>query len=225
MVAKRLIHLIGKVDLSSVKQILDIGSWHLQQSIEFANVFQDARIDAFEPVPDSYDLCMNTLHKLNEQRRKRINVHNTALSDKAGEMPFYMVDPILSSEPNVGASSMFKFMEGLNGSMFGQNLVQTEIQVQTETLDNWCDNNDISGVDIMWMDVQGSELKVLQGADKILKNTKIIMSEVGLKPYYEGHTLKGEIDSFLFERGFRELEGSFELNGFDYEANTIYVKV
>ena len=74
------------------------------------------------------------------------------------------------------------------------------------------------------MDVQGAELLVLQGADNILHNTRIIMTEVGLKPYYEGHTLKADIDEYLFARGFRELQESFELNGFDYEANTIYIK-
>ena len=74
------------------------------------------------------------------------------------------------------------------------------------------------------MDAQGSELLVLQGAKNILKNTRIIMTEVGLKPYYEGHTMKKDIDELLLSLGFKELEGSFELNGFDYEANTIYVR-
>lgn len=76
----------------------------------------------------------------------------------------------------------------------------------------------------MWMDVQGAELLVLKGAEELLKRTKIIMTEVGLKPYYEGHTLKVEIDSYLAAHGFVELEGAFQLNGFDYEANTIYIR-
>jgi hypothetical protein len=102
--------------------------------------------------------------------------------------------------------------------------VQKEITVQSDTLDNWCKRNKVNEVDILWMDAQGAELLVLQGAVKTLKNTRIIMTEVGLKPYYEGHTLKPDIDAFLAEQGFRELEASFELNGFDYEANTIYVR-
>ena len=224
MVASRLARLAGKADLSNIKQVLEIGSCHLGQSIEFAQFFQDAKIDAFEPVPASYELCVNRHNKLDDHNKNRIKVHNLALGDSTGEIPFFAVDPELSSTPNVGASSMFRFMDGLNGTPFGQNLVQTEIAVQADTLDNWCENNNISEVDIMWMDVQGAELLVLKGADNILKNTRIIMTEVGLKPYYEGHTLKPEIDEYLLTRGFCELEGSFELNGFDYEANTIYVK-
>lgn len=224
MVAHRLSYLTGKVDLDSVNQILDIGSWHLNQSIEFSNIFKSANIDAFEPVPDSFRFCVSKLDTLDEQKKKRIKVHNLALTSEVGEIPFYAVDPALSSVPNVGASSMFKFIDGLNGTPFGQNLVQNEIRVKANTLDCWCEENNISQVDIMWVDVQGSELLVFKGAEKILSNTRIIMTEVGLKPYYEGHTLKKDIDEFLFGLGFRELEGSFELNGFDYEANTIYIK-
>jgi FkbM family methyltransferase len=224
MVARRLATMQGKADLSHVRQILDIGSWHLGQSIEFAGIFPDARIDAFEPVPDSYQLCLSRLDSLDTATRNRISVHNIALSSTAGTIPFYAVDPALSSVPNVGASSMFKFMDGLNGTPFGQQLIQQEIKVKADTLDKWCAKNKITSVDIMWIDVQGSELLVLKGGEHILNHTRIIMTEVGLKPYYEGHTLKADIDKFLFAKGFKELEGSFELNGFDYEANTIYVR-
>ncbi len=50
------------------------------------------------------------------------------------------------------------------------------------------------------------------------------MTEVGLKPYYEGHTLKADIDNLLIDLGFKELDSSFELNGFDFEANTVYIR-
>ena len=75
----------------------------------------------------------------------------------------------------------------------------------------------------MWIDVQGSELQVFQGADEILKNTKVILTEVGLKPYYEGHTMKKDIDAYLISKGFKEIEEAFELNGSEYEGNAIYV--
>jgi FkbM family methyltransferase len=224
IVSKRLSHLRGVVDLGDVKQILDIGSWHLGESIDMAGLFPNAKVDAFEPVPDSYQLCLDNLGKQDDQKKSRIKVHNIALSDKEGDIPFYAIDPVNSSYPNVGASSLFKFKEGLNGTPFGQNLVQKEIMVKCDTLDGWCKKNKVKEVDIMWVDAQGAELLVFEGAKKILKSTKIIMTEVGLKPYYEGHTLKPDIDNLLIGLGFKELDSSFELNGFDYEANTIYIR-
>lgn len=219
-VARRLSHLAGKVDLTGVKRILDIGSWHLGQSVEFSEIFKDAEIDAFEPVPDSYQLCLNRLQSLDEQKQKRIRVHNYALSDAAGEIPFYIAAPDPQRGVDAGFSSMFKF----NEAVYDHSTLQQEIRTKATRLDDWCAENKVEAIDIMWVDVQGSELLMLQGADNILRNTKIIMTEVGLKPYYEGHALKDDIDKFLGERGFVELKEAFEFNGWDLEANTIYIR-
>lgn len=224
MVAQRLAHLLEKTDLTNISHIIDIGSRDLQQSIEFSNVFPEATIDAFEPVPTSYEICISVYNKLADRQKSKLNIHNLALSNTVGNIPFYPIDPILSSVPNIGASSMFKFVNGLNGSPFGQNLIQNEIIVKTSKLDNWCLENNISNIDIIWVDAQGAELLIFQGAEKILKNTRIIMTEVGLKAYYEGHTLKTDIDRFLDELGFKEVESSFELSVPGYEANTIYIR-
>ncbi len=223
MVAGRL-KFLQEAAIENVKQILDIGSWHLKQSIEFASIFDNAKINAFEPVPESFDLCIANLNAVDDKKKKRIKVHNIALSNEVGEIPFFPVDANQSSVPNIGASSMFRFVEGKNGTMFGQNLNQKEIKVRATTLDKWCEENKIKHIDIIWMDAQGSELLVLQGAKKMLNNTRIIMTEVGLQPYYQGHTLKADIDKLLFSYGFKELHSSFEINVPDYEANTIYVK-
>ena len=220
MVAARLSHLLGRVALGGIKRILDIGSRDILQSVEFSNVFASAVIDAFEPVPESFAMCEFNHSKLTPERRQQIRVHNIALSDVSGTIPFYSVDPEKSRVPNVGASSLFRFTSEFDGLY-----VQQEISVRSETLDAWCATNGVEQVDLMWVDAQGSELLVFRGADSILHNTGIIMTEVGLKPYYEGHTLKADIDRYLGERGFVELEGAFELQpGFDYEGNTIYVK-
>ena len=90
MVSRRLLWLLGKTELGNIRQILDIGSWHLNQSYEFSIIFENARIDAFEPVPDSYQFCLSEREqKIDEQKKNRISVHNLALSNAAGEIPFY----------------------------------------------------------------------------------------------------------------------------------------
>lgn len=224
MVANRLVHLLGKENLGNIKRVLDIGSWHLRQSIEFADIFPAAIIDAFEPVPESYTLCISNLNQLDPQRKNRIKVHNIAISNQEGEAPFFAIDPEKKQGVDAGFSSMFKFMDGMNGMTNGNKPDQNEIKVKTNTLDNWCAVNNVTEVDIMWIDVQGAELLVFQGAENILKNTRIIMTEVGLKPYYEGHTLKEDIDKLLADLGFEELKSSFEMNIAGYEANTIYIR-
>ena len=222
LVSERLRYLVDKYEFSDIKEILDIGSWHLGQSVELHQLFPDAKISAFEPVPESYQLCLYNRQSYGIDE-STISVHNLALSDFIGETKFYVVDPSISSSPNAGASSLLKFIDGLNGSFFSQEWNQKEITVKCSTLDEWCKLNKKDKIDLIWIDTQGTELNVFNGAQSTLKNVKVILTEVGLKPYYEGHTLKKEIDEFLTSLGFVEITESFELNGFDYEANTIYV--
>lgn len=218
IVSNRVKFILDIIDLDDSKIILDIGSWHLDQAIELSSIFPNSEIHAFEPVPLSYQDCLNKsfLHK-------NIKVHNIALSNFNGETSFFCVDSEKSSKPNIGASSLNKFIDGLNGSFFGESWIQKEIKVNASTLDAWCNKMQINTIDVVWIDVQGAELNVFKGAKEILKNTKIIFTEVGLKPYYENHSLKPEIDDFFNSIGFQEVKESFELNGFDYEANTIYI--
>jgi hypothetical protein len=222
IVSERVKFIVDKYELSNVYEILDIGSWHLGQSIELHQLFPSAHISAFEPVPESYNLCLQNRMNLRIDESK-ISIFNIALSDTIGKSKFYTVDPETSSSPNIGASSLLKFIDGLNGSFFSQEWNQKEILVDCLTLDKWCEINNKNKIDLIWMDTQGTELNVLKGAEETLKSVRVILTEVGLKPYYEGHTMKKDIDDFLFERGFIEITESFELNGFDYEANTIYI--
>jgi len=222
IVSDRIKFIIDKYDLSDIKNILDIGSWHLGQSIEFHKLFPNSNIFAFEPVPESYQLCL--INRNNENIPiDKIQVFNIALSNLDGKINFYQVDPETSSHPNIGASSLLKFIDGLNGSFFSQTWNQKEIIVDSLKLDTWAYNNKKDKIDIIWIDTQGTELNVFEGGEDTLKNVKVIFTEVGIKPYYDGHSLKSDIDKFLLNRGFIEIKESFEFNGFDYEANTIYV--
>ena len=53
-----------------------------------------------------------------------------------------------------------------------------EKQIKTITLDKFCSQNKINIIDILKIDVEGSELNVLKGCKDILKNTGIILVEV-----------------------------------------------
>jgi hypothetical protein len=72
------------------------------------------------------------------------------------------------------------------------------------------------------MDVQGAELDVLKGAAASLADTRVVMTEAGIVPYYEGQALKPEIDAFLAELGFWELTTAFQM-AHELEANVVYL--
>jgi FkbM family methyltransferase len=52
------------------------------------------------------------------------------------------------------------------------------LKVKTNTIDNFCKNNKIIKIDILKIDVEGSELEVLKGCKKILNKTHLIQLEI-----------------------------------------------
>lgn len=218
----RLTLLFDLIDFNEIKNICDIGSRFLEQSRELAYIFPEANVYAFEPVPESYAICCENRDKVPEEYRNRISIYNVAVGEEDKMIPFYPVNNT-GSEFNVGASSKYKFLPGMNGTWWNKTWNQDEIQVPQVTLDDHREKNNIGDIDLIWMDAQGGELDALKGAVETLKNVKVIMTEVGIGAYYDGQSLKPQIDEFVRSHGFRELRHGFRLN-FQYEGDTIYIK-
>jgi FkbM family methyltransferase len=204
---KRINHLVDIINFDSINTILDIGSWHLKQTIELAQIFDNSIICAFEPNPETYDVCCNVHNKLPQFLKNKISINKLALSDINGILKFYPLDKSKSNSSNEGIASLSKLK--IDGSLLNDFWIQKEIEVQSMKLDDWCKLNNKNKIDLIWMDVQGAELKVLQGSIDTLKNVKAICTEAGLIAYYEEHSLKKDIDNFMFENNFIELENAF----------------
>ena len=52
------------------------------------------------------------------------------------------------------------------------------LKVKTNTIDNFCKKNKIIKIDILKIDVEGSELEVLKGSKKILNKTHLVQLEI-----------------------------------------------
>ena len=52
------------------------------------------------------------------------------------------------------------------------------LKVKTNTIDNFCKKNKITKIDILKIDVEGSEFEVLKGSKKILNQTHLIQLEI-----------------------------------------------
>jgi protein O-GlcNAc transferase len=74
-----------------------------------------------------------------------------------------------------------------------------EHPVQTRRLD---DIEDLGDVDFIKLDVQGAELMVLQGAERVLKDVSVVQVEVEFLELYENQPLFADVDRFLRGQGF-----------------------
>lgn len=182
----------------NVKVIFDVGACHALESVEFAKKFKNAKIYTFEANPISYEVCLDTIKGYDS-----ISVINEAVNDYNGICKFYPMDKDKTTttweDGNQGASSLYK----ANGAYdFIEKYVQYEIEVPCTRLDTFCEKNGINKIDIIWMDLQGAELKALQSLGSLLETVQIIHTELEMNPMYEGQCLFTDVNNFLTNNGF-----------------------
>ena len=74
-----------------------------------------------------------------------------------------------------------------------------QIEVQSDTIDNFCKDHSIDRIDVLKLDVQGGEYLVLLGARKMLEDQAIalVYSEIILQPTYKSQRMFHEVVKLL----------------------------
>lgn len=167
--------------------ILEAGAQFGEDTAWMSEFWPAGQIHAFEPFPKAYSQL-----KLLPNTKKNIFVYNLALSDKKGIFPFYVAD---------GASSLLKPTPNINAIYFHADL-DHPLMAPTTTIDQWAQENNITHIDFMWLDMEGNEIHALSGALNILKSVKVIYSEVNLLEFWHDcaqyHTLKAWLEKHNF---------------------------
>ena len=181
-----------------VEVIFDVGACHALESVELSKKYPNAKVYTFEANPVSYDVCLE-----NTEGYDSITVINEAVNDYDGVCKFYPMDKEKTittwEDGNQGASSLYR----ANGQYdFIEKYVQYEIEVPCTRLDTFCEKNDIDKIDIIWMDLQGAELKALQSLGSLLDTVQIIHTELEMNPMYEGQCLFSDVNEYLTNNGF-----------------------
>lgn len=102
--------------------------------------------------------------------------------------------PMTSSlyEPNTELLAKFQNLENLTR-------VVKKYPIATKRLD---DLSEAANADFLKLDVQGAEVDVMNGAEKILADATVIQTEVEFVPMYKGQPLFAEVDQRLRKAGF-----------------------
>lgn len=170
-------------------------------------------VHAFEPNNDEFKKLKNKSTDafkkgIVEPIFKKKILYNTALYEKKCKSKLF-----ITSGP--GAVSLMgpvhkkmtenlwrRFDKGLNYYLRHQKIKKTE-SVNCDKLDNlWKKKQPI---DFLKLDTEGSELNILKGAEKNLREKRILMikTEFLLVPYYKQHYLLGHQQVFLDKLGYR----------------------
>lgn len=77
------------------------------------------------------------------------------------------------------------------------------VEIETTTLDYFCQAEKLQEIDFLYLDIQGGELNVLEGASEILKESILgIKLEVEFSPLYKNQPLFSDVDTYLRKQGF-----------------------
>ncbi|MDG2991211.1 FkbM family methyltransferase [Candidatus Synechococcus calcipolaris G9] len=77
------------------------------------------------------------------------------------------------------------------------------VEIDVMALDDFLDQEKINSIDVLIIDVQGADLDVLQGGQKILaQSVAAIQTEIEFNSLYIGQPLFADVDQFLRANGF-----------------------
>ena len=143
------------------------------------------QIHIFEPSK----ICFKYLKKKFD--KKKIFINNNALSDKDKIHTFYENEVLSQSSLHNKKNN------------FNSNLKNTDVyKIKCLSLDNYCDDQDKNFIiDILKIDAEGEDLKILQGSTKLLKNKKIKLIKIELLNSFNKSKNKSNINEIIFFLG------------------------
>lgn len=168
--------------------IFDIGANRGQSINRFKKIFNDASYHCFEPLSSE---CEKIRGKYGNSK---VKINNIALSNKIEEeVDFYVnkfneTSSLFSSEPK------------------NKNFISDrKIKIQTDTIDNYVLKNKINKINLMKIDTQGNEEKILIGAEKCLKNKifDFIELEMIVGNIYNTEISFNNIEKLLLPNGYK----------------------
>ena len=182
--------------------IVECGAHYGEDTIRFLHTFSGCHIHAFEC--DPRNLAIIRKHLSLEQR---CSINPIALGKQNGTMPFYQAfksEPLQKKYEWIGSEDFESLRLGNSGSSSLKKSSRPDltnsktIEVPVTTLDSYA----YERVDLLWIDVQGAEKDLLEGASNTLSKTKHIWIEAGETTYQDAMTIK-ETKQLLNEHGFQ----------------------
>ena len=178
-------YIINTVDFDSITTLLidtkepvifDIGAGKGQSIDRYKKLFPKCKIHSFEPIKHEVDKL-----SLKYQNDKLVILNNVAVGEKPGNLDFNIAASSgHSSFKNLIPNTTWVKERSKEYNVDSKNYITGKINTKVITLDDYCNDNNIQQIDILKIDTQGYEDKVLEGAIELLKLNKIKLIELEL---------------------------------------------
>ncbi len=175
-----------------VSVIFDVGANVGQTTMKYKKIFPFATIYGFEPFVEVFKTYQDVF-----RGDTRVIKEGIALADHNGTVNFFLNNLSYTN-------SLLPNNEEYTKNHESYKPIKT-IPVPSQMLDSYCKKHSINHIDILKMDVQGGELLVLKGAQKMLFSGKIdlIFSEIDSNEVYKNQPHLEDISAFLEKFGYK----------------------
>lgn len=172
------------------KSILDIGA----NVGQFYNEIKDIFPNSYYYLIEGNESCEVVLKSLN------VDYSICLLSDSDKEVDFY----VRKNEPRCTGNSIYRE----NTSFYDDDQIII-LKKQTKTLSSILENKIF---DLIKIDVQGSEIDIINGGLEIIQNAKGILMEISLVEYNQNAPTKDFVYDYMSNLGFTPIENIGNIN-------------
>ena len=204
---------ILRQNLSQDPLILDVGANKGQTIRRFLDLFDNPTIHAFEPVEEAIQKIRE-----NYSTHKNIFINNHALGDKKETKNFNISHRTENSTFHQFNSNTKWLKTRSRQYNVGVNEYVKKVEkVNIETIDDYVVKNKIEKIDILKMDTEGYEDKVLSGAINTLRENKIkiVLTELAFDNVRDKYLSFSDLEKYLVPNNYR-------LVGIDLENNNLF---
>jgi FkbM family methyltransferase len=172
-----------------VRGILQIGAGKGEEFFSYANLVNN--IICFEPVEEEFKYLYANVSR--SPYRTYTLLSSYVVGNVTGEVDFF-----------IGNQNCNSSLLDINMDINSKNAHSTQTKLKGITLDDFFAQSDlnIKNYNMIYMDVQGAEHIVLEGAKDILQHIDYIFMEVSYKPLYNGTKTFEDMISYLDSLGY-----------------------
>jgi FkbM family methyltransferase len=171
--------------------LFDVGANIGQTTLAMLATFRTPRVYVFEPSPATADALRRVVGN-----RSNVMIEAVAMGDTVGTLPFHV-----TADHSVNDSLLKPVWKA------GEQVVQ----VPVNTVDMYCERAGVETISLLKIDTQGYDLRVLQGACRMLgeRRIKLYSCETNFERMYDGQATLRDLLVFADDVGYR-LVGFYE---------------
>jgi len=176
-----------------------VGCYDCGDSIRFKQRFPECQVYSFEASPSRHTKLETVALKYN------LNLVKKAVCDVDGTAEFY--DSLVDNEQVDAQGSFFKHTEIYKTTNPRIEQKLTSVTVETTTLNSFCMNNNITEIDLLYVDVEGAELQVIKGMcdyrPKIIFVETLDLLNSESQPMWVGATQSKDLEEYILSLGYK----------------------